>query len=227
MSSVFEVFNDEGKLSITDETPCVYVIAKRKIGAYDSIQEISGTDHNLTFSNLGGKVYFIGFDLNQLPNGTICIDTRGATGLHNFAYVQVYGNLDSVRNVDLYFFGIRQKTDDSLAGMELYDKDGYVLFTSRPGTQYPKVLRASSDDSVSFLVTTDPEVFVVVGWDVLADGVGRSNPLSGGSSRRLPWVTKNGTSITVNKDYAGNYWPSLKRSEYLYNWLLLMLQTVE
>lgn len=220
MSSVFEVFNDNGKISITDGTPCVYVIAKRKIGAYDSIQEISSDDHNLTFSNLGGRVYFIGYDLNQLPNGNICIDTRGATGIRNFAHVQVYGNLDSVRDVDLYFFGIKQKTDDAFVGLELYDSDGYVLFTSRTGTQYPKVLKASSDNSVSFSITTDPAIFVVVGWDVINGG-------NDGSSRRLPWINKNGTYITVKKDYAGRWWPSVHRSEYLYNWLLATLQIVE
>ena len=45
MSSIFEVFNDNGKLSITDETPCVYVIAKRKIGSYDEKYEISSDDY--------------------------------------------------------------------------------------------------------------------------------------------------------------------------------------
>lgn len=223
MSNLFEVINDNGKISITDQTPCVYVIAKRKIGSYD---KVNGTDkdHHLTFENLGGLVYYIGFDLNQLPNGTICIDTRGSTGLNSFSYVQVYGNLDSVKNVDLYFFGIKKKTSSSLAGMELYDEDDYVLFTSRSGTQYPKVLRASSGGTATFSITTNPAIFVVVGWDVLATPT--PNQSLGGSSRKLPWITKSGTSITAKKDYAGKWWPKLERTELMYNWMLVSLQTV-
>lgn len=220
MSSVFEVFNDNGKLSITDETPCVYVIAKRKIGSYDEKYEISSDDYSLTYRNLGGKVYYVGFELDQLPDGNICIDTHGANGKNTYTTIAVYGNLDSIRNVDLYFFGIKKKVDGSFAGIELYDKEDYVLFTSRSGIQYPKVLKAGSADSVSFSITTNPSILVVVGWDVIDGG-------SKGSSRRLPWVTKTGTSITVTKNYAGSWWPSTYRSEYLYNWLLLNLQTVK
>ncbi len=225
MGSVFEVFNDNGKLSVTDETPCVYVIAKRKIGSYDDISAIATVtykDYQLTYRNLGGRVYYVGFDLNQLPDGNICIDTRVSSGVgtSSSTNIYIYGEPESVSNVDLYFFGVKKKTEEGLAGMELYDKDGYVLFTSRSGTQYPKVLRASTEDSVSFPIPSNPAVLVVVGWDVIDEG-------SWGSRRHLPWITKNGTSITVNKQYAGEWWPSTHRSEYLYNWFLLSLQRVE
>lgn len=220
MGNLFEVRNDSGKISVTDNTPCVYFIEKRKISSYDDRYDIASNHIDLDYRNVSGRIYYLGFDVNQLSNGSFCIDTSVTSGLHNFATISIYGDYNRVKDVDLYFFGIKKKTTASNAGLELYDEDGYVLFTSRSGTKYPKVLMASTATTSTFTISANPQIFVVNGWDVLGG--------SSWSRRRLPWITKSGTSVTVKKDYAGGNFPWVgNQNLYLYSWMVVSLQTVQ
>lgn len=226
MSSVFELYSNN-KLSVSDEIPCLYVIEKRKIGNYDTLYSSSDNYTHVLYRIPDSKVYLVGFDLNQLSNGeSYMIDTHEADGKNPFAYVSVYGKFDRVKNVDLYFFGIKKMTTASLAGMELYGDDGYVLFTSRKGTRYPKVLKASTASTDSFTITTNPAIFIVNSDDVVADKDTPSR-IGGGSERRLPLIAKNGSSVTVTKQLTNRFHGSYVNTLNMYSWMLVTLKTVE
>ena len=228
MSNLFEVFDDNNKLHISDTLPCVYVIDKRKVGQYDEITHFDYiSTHRLHYvlSDSSAQIYFLGFDLRQFPNGTSYIDSTAFNSMGftpSFWDVLIYGNtasVDSLLDVDIYFFGIKE-TSGANVGLEVYDKAHRTIFTTRYGTQYPKITRFSTYTDGSFAISNEPVLLSTIGADEVKYSAGVM------AKRGIPSVIKNGNSITIHKDYISNNFLSYDMNINLYSWATLELETI-
>lgn len=199
---MFEIKNNNNKLIVSETVPCMQLLKTCKISAYDERASSSYKDNiRLVYNNIGGLVYFAGFNLNDLANGKYCISTRPQGSPSENAYsINIYypsNGYERVKNVSVYFFGAKAANlSTHQTGLEIYDgrSSKHIMFTSKSGTKYLQVTNFSTAKNATFTLTSNPTIFCIMGY--------HANKQNGKYYCYYPFVTKNGNTVTVSHENA-------------------------
>ena len=226
MSKLFEVKNDNKKIVISDDVPNLQVVYKSKLNSMPLQREkdFYGQYTQFIASDIDAFVYIVGIDVSELPDGTYCFDGHETNGSTSIALnVFLPSKATSAVNPTVYGFGEPTKPTEHMTGIEIYDTiSNWVVFTSKSGTQYPKVVKMSSETTDSFTIKKSPTIFANTGWVVGIDG-----PSPRKEYRASPKITKKGNTVTVQKYVTGDGYLSLSGGYDAYNWLVFELLTIK
>lgn len=222
---MFEIKNNNNKLIVNETIPCMQLLKTCKISAYDDWGSSSYKDNiRLTYKNIGGLVYFAGFNLNDLSDGKYCISTRPQGSPSESAFsINIYypqNGYERVKNVSLYFFGAKDATlSTHHTGLEIYDsRSKHILFTSKSGTKYLDVKNFSTAKSATITLSSNPTIFCNMGY--------HANKQNSKYYCYYPFVTKSGNTVTVSHENAVG---ALFYSDYnfdTFSWMLADTYTV-